>query len=348
MLREKDNITIFYLNKSIPIKKFKTKINNNDLIIPNYKDYENIININYNLTQLKKIVKYYKLKLNGNKDELKKKCYNFLYYSFHINIIQKKFRNNLIKKYNLLHGPAFINRNLCINDVDFCSLDNVKEINLYLFFSFKDEDGFIYGFDIQSLYTLYLKNLKKLKNLENPFNTKLIHNNNINNLFEIIRLSKVLNIKIDLNYEKLEIFNEKKKLDFKILELFQKIDSLGNYTNINWFNSLNKYNLIIFLKELIDIWNYRAMLSNEIKMNICPPYGNPFRNLYFNMSNIHSLNYNVIKKNIINVMDELISKGINNEYKSLGASYILCSLTLVNNEAAEALPHLYWSVSNNN
>jgi hypothetical protein len=141
---------------------------------------------------------------------------------------------------------------------------------------------------------------------------------------------------------------KKKKIDFKILELFQKIDSYGNYTNTNWFNNLNKYNLIIFLKELIDIWNYRAMLSIETKINICPPYGNPFRNLSFNISNIHSFNYNTVKKNIINVMDELINKGINNEYKSLGASYILCSLTLVNNDAAEALPHLYWSVSNNN
>ena len=344
MLHEKDIILFFYLNKSIPIKKNKSKINNNDLIIPKYKDYKNIININYNLTQLKNIIRYHKLKINGNKDELKKKCYNFLYYSFYINIIQKKFRNNLIKKYNLLHGPAFINRKLCTNDIDFCTIDNIKEINIYNFFSFKDEDDFIYGFDIQSFYTLYLKKLNKF---ENPFNTKLINNNILSNLFEIIRLSKILNIKLDLNYEKIENFNEKKKIDFKILELFQKIDYLGNYTNTNWFNNLDKSSLIIFLKELIDIWNYRAMLSRETKINICPPFGNPFRNLSFNIANIYSFNYNVIKKNIIVVMDELISKGINNEYKSLGASYILCSLTLVSNDAAEALPHLYWSVSNN-
>ena len=43
--------------------------------------------------------------------------------------------------------PAFINRKLCINDIDFCTLDNINEIKLYNFFSFKDEDGYIYGFD---------------------------------------------------------------------------------------------------------------------------------------------------------------------------------------------------------
>ena len=344
MLIEKDNILSYYLNKTIPFKKNKEKINNNDLIIPKYKDYNNILTINYNLNQLKKFIKHYKIKISGNKDELKKICYNFLYYSFYINILQKKCRNNLIKKYNLLHGPAFIKKHLCINDVDFCTLDNIKEINIYHFFSFKDADNFIYGFDIQSIYNLYSKNSNKL---ENPFNTKLIDNKVLTDLLEIIRLSKVLNIKLYLNYDKKNNFNEKKKIDFKILELFQKIDSLGNFTNINWFNSLNKFSLIIFLKELIDIWNYRAMLTLETKVNICPPFGDPFKNLSFNMRNINSCNFNIIKKNIINVMDELINKGINNEYKSLGASYILCSLTLVNNDAAEALPHLYWSVNNN-
>ena len=211
MLIEKDNILNYYLNKSIPFKKNKEKINNNDLIIPKYKDYNNILTINYNLTQLKKFIKHYKIKITGNKDELKKICYNFLYYSFYINILQKKCRNNLIKKYNLLHGPAFIKKHLCINDVDFCTLDNIKEINIYNFFSFKDEDNFIYGFDIQSIYNLYLKNSNKL---ENPFNTKLIDNKVLTDLLEIIRLSKILNIKLDLNYDKIDNFNEKKKNRF--------------------------------------------------------------------------------------------------------------------------------------
>ena len=92
------------------------------------------------------------------------------------------------------------------------------------------------------------------------------------------------------------------------------------------------------------------MLSKEVKINICPPSGDPFKKSNLNMKIIYSYHFNVIKKNIINIMEELINKGINNQYKSLGASYILCSLTLVNSDAAEALPHLYWSVNhiNNN
>ena len=46
-------------------------------------------------------------------------------------------------------------------------------------------------------------------------------------------------------------------------------------------------------------------------------------------------------------MEYMITRGINNASKTLGANYILCALTLVNNDAAENLPWLYQSVSAN-
>ena len=51
----------------------------------------------------------------------------------------------------------------------------------------------------------------------------------------------------------------------KILSLFQTIDSYGHYTNCSWFNNLNKFDLITFLRELADIWSCRANLTREIK-----------------------------------------------------------------------------------
>ena len=75
-------------------------------------------------------------------------------------------------------------------------------------------------------------------------------------------------------------------LEMKILNLFQNMDSLGNYTNMSWFNNLNKDSLILFLNELIDIWNYRASIPDSVKREICPPTGNPFRQyISINMHN---------------------------------------------------------------
>ena len=124
------------------------------------------------------------------------------------------------------------------------------------------------------------------------------------------------------------------------------MDSLGNYTNMNWFTSLNKYELIKFIRELHDIWNYRANLSQEVKRNIVPPYGNPFRNI--NINTVSSLNLNSLKKYILTIMEDMINKGIDRDSKSLGCYYILTGLTLVNESAAEAMPWLYESVQSIN
>lgn len=337
----KDDIITLLLNKSIPNKKAKEKMKDEDFIVPDYNEYIQIININYNLTQLKLITKHYKIKNSGNKEELKKRVYNFLLLTFNILKIQKNYRRFLVKKYIYYHGPGFKDKSLCTNDTDFCSLDNIIEIPYNQFFSFQDEDNFIYAFDINSIYNLYLKNKTQV---ENPFNKKILSKKVYTNLSKFINYSKLLNIEINIDFEKLNLVNEHQKLEMKILNLFQTMDSLGNYTNMTWFNSLNKHDLIKFLRELIEIWNYRANLTQESKREICPPFGNPFRNMNIHINYIHSYNINIIKKNAVNIIDDLINKGINNDARSLGCYYVLSALTLVNQDAADALPWLYESV----
>ena len=340
------DIIEYFLQRDIPVKKSNIKINDNDFQIPNFSEYLNIIYYNYNLPQMKKICKHYGVKINGNKDEVKKRLYNYLFVSKIIVIIQKFFRASLIKKYSKLHGPAFFKRQLCTNDVDFCTLDNVDEIPYTQFFSFKDEDNFIYGFDILSLFNLYEKNKS---NIENPFNKKIISKEVIKNLLKLIKITKILKKDINIDYDRINNFTEKQKIEMKILSLFQIIDSYGHYTNCSWFNNLNKFDLITFLRELADIWTYRANLTREIKREIFPPTGNPFivDNSIINLHNLNSYNFNQIRKFAINIIENFISRGINDNSKSLGANYILCALTLVSNSAAEAMPWLYEAVAHN-
>lgn len=340
-----ENLLNYLLQKNIPNKKAKEKINNENMVIIKINEYESLININYNLTQLKIIAKNYSIKVSGNKEELKKRIYNYLLLSYNCIIIQKNFRRNIIHKYIKLHGPGFKNKKLCTNDKDFCTLDEIYDIPYNQFFSFKDEDGFIYAFDIYSLYNLYIKNNSTLIN---PFSTKPLPSEVFEKLKYYIHISNLLNIQINIDFEELEIKNKNKKLEIKILTLFQIMDALGNYTSISWFNNLNRFELIIFLKELIDIWNYRANLSLNTKREICPPYGDPFRRLNININTINSYDTYSIKKNIINVMELMVNSGLNNDCKTLGCYYILSALTLVNSDAAEAMPWLYESVSYNN
>lgn len=337
-----ENIVEYFLNKELPLKKGKIKITDDDFEVPKLCEYSNLLTINYNIQQLKKISKEHIIKTSGNKNELRKRIYNHMYYSYFSIYIQKFIRKILIKNYIALHGPGFYNRTRCTNDCDFATLDELRCIPYTQFFSFEDEDKFIYVFDILSIYNLYIKNKTQV---QNPFSTKLITKEVFNNMIMFIKYSKMLDIKINIDYDSLEKMNESKKLEMKILTLFQHMDSLGNYTDMRWLTSLNKYQLVKFLRELADLWHYRANLSQEVKREICPPFGNPFRNINININSIHNYSPSIIKKSVVTIIEEFITKGINNDSKSLGCYYILCCLTLVNESAAEAMPWLYESVN---
>jgi hypothetical protein len=306
------------------------------------KNYNDITNYNYNVSQLKIIAKNYKLKISGNKNELVSRVFTFLYLSSYIIKIQKVFRGHIVKRYIRLHGPAATKRNLCTNSTDFVSMEPLEEIKFNQFLSYKDEDGFIYGFDITSLFNLFSKN-GNINN--NPYNRNKIPDTILKNIKTLLRLSKILKITIVLDLEdETPSISEEKVVELRALSLFQNIDSLGNYSNCNWFLSLNRNQIIRFVRELADIWSYRAQLSVETKRAICPPNGDPFRNL--NMSVIHiSQNFNIVKKVVLEVLEKLVNTGIDKDSKSLGAYYVLGALTLVNQDAATSLPWLFQSLN---
>jgi hypothetical protein len=347
--KSKDSLLEEYLSiikskcqEKMPIVKNTVKICDDKIVIPTIKTYDELLYNNYNVNQLKKFAKHYKLKISGNKQQLVSRIYSYLYFSSYIIKIQKIFRRMLVQKYKLLHGPAAINRKLCTNESDFISMEPINEINFHQFISYKDTDGFIYGFDITSLHNLFLKTNDEMKN---PYNRRIIPKKIFKDIRTLIRISRILKIHINLSLEDdIKNLPNEKTIELKAITLFQTIDSLGNYTDANWFLSLNRNELIKFTRELIDIWNYRAQLPNQIKINICPPNGNPFRNLSVHYINTEE-NLWGVKKVLIEVMEKIVNSGIDKDSKALGAYYVLGALTLVSTDAATSLPWLFQSVN---
>jgi hypothetical protein len=219
-------------------------------------------------------------------------------------------------------------------------MEDMKDLDYNQFISYKDEDGFVYGFDIISLHNLIAKSGAK-----NPYNRKPIPEHILQNIKTMIRLSKLL--KMDVNIEINSILNElspKKTSELRVLELFQNIDALGNYSSPSWFHELNRNQLYRFIIELRDIWTYRAQLSMDVKRAICPPYGEPFQNLNLTMIRV---DYDLVrvKETIVGVLEKMVNTGIDVDSKTLGAYYVLSALTIVSQQAANALPWLYQSVS---
>ena len=320
------------------------KIDENNISIPTIYNYNNVIKYNYNIQQLKIFAKHYKLKIGGTKKELTVRIFGFLQLSYHITKIQKIFRGSLQRRFNNLHGPAYKNRKLCTNNTDFITMENLNDLAINQFFSYKDVDDFIYGFDLASIFSLiYMKNNVKIS--QNPYNRNNIPIEVLINIKLLVKIGKVLNKKVylEIQDEPLNISNEK-VIELRALSLFQNINALGNYSNSEWFLSLSRSQLNKFVRELCDIWNYRAQLSLEVKKKICPPNGLPFMNLSIPYI-YNEIDINNIKKVILEVLEKFVNNGIDNDSKSLGAYYVLAALTLVSVDASTALPWLFQSVS---
>ena len=322
----------------------KPKVSPDDFTVPSFGEASWLQKFNYTLPQLRKIARHHKQTISGNKQDLIDRLHSYLSNSCDAVKIQSMFRGFLRRVYNKLKGPGYVNRSLCTNSTDFYTLDEITTVPNNQFISFRDSDGFVYGFDILSLYNLILKGGVTT---ENPYTRKAFPENLINRIRFLIRISIVLKepvaIRLDTEPAQQKV---KQRLDLRIISLFQDIDALGNYTDSRWFSTLSSIGLVRYARELHDIWSYRAQLSMEMKCNIVPPHGDPFRGGMVELRN-PNLNHATLKKSILSIMETLVRSGSNRDHKVLGSYYVLAALTLVSAPAAEALPWLFESVVQN-
>ena len=102
------------------------------------------------------------------------------------------------------------------------------------------------------------------------------------------------------------------------------MDMLGNYTNTNWFLSLDRPNIIRFIRSLADIWHHRAELTQQKQREICPPYGDPFR--LINLYGLTVITTSTLQRMSLSLIEKMVSTGIDQDSKYLGSSYVLCAL----------------------
>ena len=320
-------------------KNKREKVLSDNFLIPTSEKYTELIEKNFSVNQLKTICRYYKQKVSGNKNELQNRIFFYMLRSCDANIIQRSWRKHIVKRYHKLRGPAIFRRDICVNDTDFCSMESLHDISYTQFFSYRDVDDKIYGFDLTSLFTLLSKgNL----NTTNPYNRKVFPRKIRKKINSILRISCIMKDNIILDIEEPEDISPQKLIEQKVVDVFHYMDLLGNYTNTTWFTSLGRAALIRFIRELSDIWMYRAQLSETTKREICPPHGNPFGNVLMTLLNSTTID---LKKHALNIIEKMIKCGVNQPSQCLGANYVLCAFTLVNENARDSLPWLYNSVA---
>lgn len=310
--------------------------------MPEFSEYANFVKSEYKVNELKEMCKHYSIKCSGTKSELKDRVYTHLIQSHFIKRIQRAIRRNFIRMHKKMSGPAYSDRSLCVNDNDFYSMESMRDIPRNQFISFKDDTGMIYGFDVMSLYTYYDTELNNGHHVpSNPYNRMQFPVTLRRQMHRKIRLTDILGVPCKIEEEPEPVLSMQEHDDQILFATFQQINSHGHYADSAWFSDLNFVQIMRFMRELSDIWNYRAQILPQLKRDICPPSGNPF--VHADLSGI-TLHPDLIKHQGIQVINTFVTSGINRDSQSLGAYYVLTALTLVSQEARAAMPWLYESV----
>ena len=353
-----------------------------DISYQNYKN--NTIEFNkYKLPELKDALKKYNLKISGKKEVLIERLETHFNKTFNIIKLQRFFRGWIVRYLLKLKGPALKDLSLCVNDSDFVTMEPLNEMSKDVFYSYKDSKDFIYGFDITSLIkmlqkknkienpynreklnTAILTQIKTLYNLSflvyphfKDENERLQNQNNyrqtvqrpvqntMNNRFnhEQNRINTIETTPEMTNRQNRLLEIREKPLNERINHLFTEIDSLGNYTNSSWFTNLDIRKYILFYRTLYDIWFFRSNLSREVRNYICPNQ-NPFDGV-FPRTTYNELSLPQIQTACLTTIENIVYLGINDDYRKIGTFHVLSAITMVSNEARQALPWLYESVA---
>ena len=331
----------------------------------------------YIIPSLKEAAKSYKIRSSGKKQEIIDRITNFFLQTKASIKIQTCFREWICRYIVRLRGKALHTRDLCVNDVDFCTMEPIREIKDDYFYSFTDKQNITYGFDITSLVEMFKRNNKLNPYTREPWSTS--HMNIIITLYNLCFIlcegfSKMnipytkdktttinnrhrrQSIRLDYNPVTRPITREEDlirytnianirnhSIDNRINELFIEIDLLGNYTNREWFDNLELRDYIRLYRKLYEIWYYRGELTRDVQNDICPFYS-PFDGIFTRPLLHNEIQLQQIKTACLIVIENMVYSGITEDYRRIGTLHALSALTSVSNGARMGLPWLYESI----
>jgi hypothetical protein len=127
-------------------------------------------------------------------------------------------------------------------------------------------------------------------------------------------------------------------LDRRITELFIAIDTLGHYTQKEWFMNLSNSQVCTLVMRINTLW---ATTTNEVRQNISPGLS-PFSVQNTGVTRM-TLDRTLEENRAITIKigESLVYKGTNNEYKIMGVMFFLTGLTTVSYPARIQMPWLY-------
>jgi hypothetical protein len=275
-----------------------------------------------------------------------------------------------MRKFNKkLHGPS---REGAVNECDFVSLDDIKDIPDEDYIGLKDEKGFVYGFNLDSVVDLilktdenYLETFKKhqvsrhelcyrqyIRTLYNHYNKIKINNPFTRDLLPCefkLRVFQLYARKIYKTQTKKSIQAQsnintgvvdlRQNTRNKCFSIFQKIDMFGYMTDIIWLMDENVKNLKLFYKKLALQWNLEFGLDNTARYRIAKTH-NLFSHSHLQDIMLSRADKYVLLDKILDTLNVLVSNGETEADRNTGCIMILYALSAINRRCIDANPWL--------
>ena len=225
-------------------------------------------------------------------------------------------------------------RRNCNNKEDFGTMDILFEIPIQYYIDYKDDEGFTFGFDIRSLHMI----MSEAKSI-NPFTQKqLILGASGKSFFEKY-MKKMTAVKEKEGVVKFDSpkLTKDQRFNQVLVRVFQKIDMLGYYTDIAWFQNMSLRDLNNFYTGAYDIFAFRAQLSPEVRKKIVSD-GILFQNFIGNLHHIQERNKHILQYEILREIERILDEGEDRDSKVLGIILVLTILVECSHAAALALP----------
>lgn len=225
---------------------------------------------------------------------------------------------------------------ICNNQTDFYSMEDIANISKSSLFSFIDGDNMLYAYDVKSLYSLLESNTGEALN---PYNRQPFSSSVLNKAKAFISWCRKK--RIDTKWTPIEPATPDQRLQLRVTDIFQKLDQLNYYTNPEWFLKMDIDDHRCFYVELHDIWYHRAGLAPEMRSTIIPPPAKPFR--YAVRDIIAQKSMENLRKINLDLINMFVSAANDKNDRSLAAMYVVTALTLVNAHCADTYSWLHES-----
>ena len=141
------------------------------------------------LKVLKTTLKSQKCPITGNKQILITRLHTRYLQIKSAITIQRMFRGFLVRECENLRGPAAKELTICTNETEFETMNPLADIPKKDLFSYRDERGFVYGFNMFALLRMLENDNGKLVN---PYNREDIPFNAVNDLFRLYVKRKII------------------------------------------------------------------------------------------------------------------------------------------------------------